>query len=60
MPRFLEEKLRAHVPSGVNPDRYVFGALNNLGAMKGNRETAKGRRMELKHLAKVKRKRKTL
>ncbi len=28
---------------------YVYGALNNLGAMHGNQETAKGRRMDAKH-----------
>lgn len=49
MPKFLEEKLRANVPGGVDPDRYVYGALNNMGAMRGNRETAKGRAMQRKH-----------
>ena len=49
MPDFLERKLRANVPKGVNPDRYVYGAMNNMGAMRGNKITAKGRRMEAKH-----------
>lgn len=49
MPQFLEEKLRANVPRGVNPDRYVYGAMNNMGAMRGNKETPKGRAMQRKH-----------
>ena len=53
MPAFLEAKLRKNVPKGVDPDRYVYGAMNNLGAMRGNKETAKGKRMAKKHAAKV-------
>jgi hypothetical protein len=49
MPKFLEDKLRANVPKGVDADRYVYGAMNNMGAMHGNKETAKGRAMEAKH-----------
>ena len=49
MPRFLEQKLRANVPAGVNAEHYIYGALNNMGAMKGNKETAKGKRMQKKH-----------
>lgn len=49
MPDFLERKLRANVPAGVNADRYVYGAMNNMGAMRGSKITAKGRRMEKKH-----------
>lgn len=49
MPRFLEDLLRANVPKGVDPDRYVYGAMNNMGAMRGNKETAKGKRMQKKH-----------
>ena len=49
MPAFLEKKLRANVPSGVDPDRYVYGAMNNMGAMRGSKETAKGKRMQKKH-----------
>lgn len=51
MPKFLEKKLRAHVPTGVDADRYVYGAMNNIGAMRGSKETAKGRAMERKHLS---------
>ena len=49
MPDFLERKLRANVPRGVDPDRYVFGTMNNIGAMRGNKETLKGKRMQKKH-----------
>lgn len=53
MPAFLEKKLRANVPSGVDPDHYVYGAMNNIGAMRGNRVTRKGRAMERKHREKM-------
>jgi len=53
MPKFLEEKLRAGAASkglkGRRADRYVYGAMNNMGAMRGNKETAKGAEMEAKH-----------
>jgi hypothetical protein len=55
MPDFLERRLRANVPRGVNADRYVYGAMNNMGAMRGNKETAKGKAMQRKHDKKVKR-----
>lgn len=51
MPQFLEDDLRKNVPKGVDSDRYVYGAMNNMGAMRGNQITAKGERMERKHLA---------
>lgn len=50
MPKFLEQKLQAEYPG--NP-RAVYGTLNNMGAMHGNKETPKGRAMEAKHAAKV-------
>jgi len=53
VPAFLEAKLRKNVPAGVDPDRYVYGAMNNMGAMRGNKTTAKGKRMEKKHNAKM-------
>ena len=34
--------------------RYVFGTLNNMMAMHGNQETAKGVAMDAKHAADVK------
>lgn len=47
MPKFLEDKLRAEY--GNNPHA-IYGTLNKLGAMRGNKETAKGKAMERKHL----------
>lgn len=46
MPKFLEKKLKAEY--GDNPHA-VYGTMNKIGAMKGNKETAKGRAMERKH-----------
>ena len=57
MPEFLERKLGAEADkkgfSGKRKDRYVFGALNNMGAMKGSSLTQKGASMEKKHEAKI-------
>jgi len=55
MPQFLENALR-HAASkkglaGKDADSYVYGAMNNMGAMHGNKETAKGAEMEEKHTA---------
>jgi len=46
MPKFLEDKLRAEY--GNNPHA-IYGTMNKLGAMRGNKETAKGRQMQRKH-----------
>jgi hypothetical protein len=46
MPKFLEDKLKKQYPN--NPHA-VFGTMNKLGAMRGNKETAKGKRMQAKH-----------
>lgn len=46
MPQFLEDKLRAEY--GNNPHA-IYGTMNKIGAMRGNKETAKGRAMERKH-----------
>lgn len=46
MPKFLEEKLEKEYPG--NPHA-VFGTMNKIGAMKGNKETKKGKAMEKKH-----------
>jgi len=54
MPKFLEKKLRAEYG---NNDRAVYGTLNAIGAMHGNKETAKGKAMEKKHAKDAKRKR---
>lgn len=45
-PKFLEKKLEKEYPG--NPHA-VYGTMNKIGAMHGNKETAKGRRMEKKH-----------
>lgn len=59
MPKFLEKKLRAEASkkgfTGRKAARYVYGAMNNMGAMKGNQETAKGRSMQKKHTMKISR-----
>ncbi len=59
MPRFLEEALRRgaakHGMSGRRADAYVYGAMNKMGAMHGNKETALGRAMARKHARNMKR-----
>lgn len=53
MPKFLERKLASEAAAkgktGRAADRYIYGAMNNMGAMHGNKETAKGKRMSAKH-----------
>lgn len=53
MPAFLENKLKAEAAKkgykGGAAARYIYGAMNNMGAMHGNKETAKGAAMERKH-----------
>jgi hypothetical protein len=51
MPEFLERKLKAQYPG--NPHA-VYGTLNAIGAMRGNKETAKGLAMQKEHNAKKK------
>lgn len=46
MPAFLEAKLKAEYPGNAHA---VYGTLNRIGAMHGNKETAKGRAMQAKH-----------
>lgn len=46
MPRFLEKKLEKEYPGN---NHAVFGTMNKIGAMKGNKETPKGRAVEKKH-----------
>ncbi len=50
MPKFLEDKLKSEYP---NEPAAPFKIMNKLGAMRGNKETAKGRAMEKKHAAKM-------
>ena len=56
MPKFLENALRHEGRkkglSGKHLEHYVYGGMNNIGAMHGSKETAKGREMEKKHMAK--------
>ena len=55
MPKFLEDKLKKQYPG--NPGA-VYGTMNKLGYMHGNKETAAGRTAQAKHNAKVRRKKK--
>ena len=43
MPKILERKLEKEYPN--NPHA-VYGTLNKIGAMKGSKETKKGKAME--------------
>lgn len=58
MPAFLEAKLKTEASkkgfSGKRAAKYVYGAMNNMGAMRGNKTTAKGMAMQRKHVAKMK------
>lgn len=51
MPKFLEKKLIDEY--GKNSPN-VYATMNKLGAMHGNKETAKGRAMQEKHDADTK------
>lgn len=55
MPKFLEKILEHGAAkkgyTGRQAAGYVYGALNNMGAMHGNQETAKGAAMQKKHEA---------
>lgn len=58
MPQFLESILRGAAKargfrSKKKVGQYVYGAMNNMGAMKGNQITPKGQAMEAKHTADV-------
>lgn len=46
MPKFLEDKLKDEY--GADSD-IPYKVMNKIGAMHGNKETAKGREMERKH-----------
>jgi hypothetical protein len=58
MPAQLEAKLKSEARKkgfkGRRAARYVYGALNNKGYMRGNKETAKGRAVEKKMTKKSK------
>jgi hypothetical protein len=46
MPKFLEDKLKKEY--GANSST-PYKVMNSIGAMKGNKETEKGKDMEKKH-----------
>lgn len=46
MPKFLEKKLESEYGEG---DPRVYATMNAIGAMKGNKETEKGKKMQEKH-----------
>ena len=50
MPKFLEDKLKKEYPN--NPHA-VFGTMNKVGAMRGNKETKLGEEMDKKHERKL-------
>jgi len=54
MPKFLEKILKkgaakAGMRSKKEIGHYVYGAMNNMGAMHGSAETSKGAAMQAKH-----------
>ena len=53
MPEFLEKKLRAEYGDNSHA---IYGTMNKIGAMRGNKTTAKGRAMQAKHNRDMKRK----
>lgn len=46
MPKFLEKKLAKEYGKGSS---VIYKVMNKMGAMKGNKITAKGKAMEKKH-----------
>jgi hypothetical protein len=50
MPQFLEDKLKKRYGKD---SKVPFKIMNSIGAMRGNKETAKGRAMDKKHAAKM-------
>jgi hypothetical protein len=48
MPKFLERKLKQEYGAD---SKIPYEVMNSIGAMRGNRETPKGRAMEAKHNA---------
>jgi len=51
MPQFLERKLKEEYGAKSS---VPYKIMNSIGAMKGSRETAKGRAMQRKHDRKMK------
>lgn len=50
MPEFLEKKLKKQYGA---KSKVPYMVMNKLGAMRGNKETSKGKMMEKKHQMKV-------
>lgn len=50
MPAFLEKKLKKEYGAD---SKIPYKVMNSSGAMKGNKETAKGKTMDRKHRAKL-------
>ena len=48
MPKFLEKKLKQRYGSD---SAIPYKIMNSIGAMRGNKETEKGKEMERKHRA---------
>lgn len=55
MPKFLEDQLEREYGSD---SKIPYKVMNKIGAMRGNKETARGREMEKKHARDQKRGRK--
>ena len=53
MPEFLERKLKREYGSS---SKIPYKVMNRMGAMRGNKITRKGKRMEAKHKRGMKRK----
>lgn len=57
MPAFLEKALEKEAVHkgfrGKRAKKYIYGAMNNMGAMHGNKITAHGEAMQRKHDAKM-------
>lgn len=51
MPKFLEDKLKKEYGAD---SKIPYKVMNSIGAMHGNKETAKGRAMEAEHASDVK------
>lgn len=50
MPAFLEAKLKKEYGAD---SKIPYKVMNSIGAMRGNKETKKGKRMEAKHKRKM-------
>lgn len=57
MPEFIERKLKKEYG---NDKHAIYGTMNKLGLMQGNRETAKGKRVEAEQEKKLSNKSKAL